>query len=394
MYARMSTKISIRLSSQQMESLRRGENISICIKAGQAGPSNPSPCPSPSGEGSTPPPAPPRAERGEAPSYLPQTASPLAPLQRERGVPHPQPLPVRRGGKRPGMFLAFMLRQIERLRKNGNVRTSETYQAAMNKLRAFWMGRDVAVTEIDGMMMEDLQAFLRGQGLSMNSISFYMRIVRAVYHRAVEQGLSADRQPFRHVFTGEMTTAKRALSLDELRRIRHLRLSNDEERFARDLFLFSFYTRGMSFIDLAYLRKDDVRDGMMSYTRHKTGHKLTMRWEEAMQRIVNLHPSTTAYLLPIIRTEGEHERSQYRLVQDKVNRELKAIASRAHIRQNLTMYCARHSWATIAREQQVPVSVISHAMGHTNELTTEVYLKAIDSALIDKCNFEMIRLLE
>ena len=372
MYARMSTKISIRLSSQQMESLRRGENISICINSLSPDPSSPLlPPPTASPNSLSPSPSP--KGKGEA--------SPLTPPQRGRG-------------KRPGMFLAFMLRQIERLRKNGNVRTSETYQAAMNKLRAFWMGRDVAVTEIDGMMMEDLQAFLRGQGLSMNSISFYMRIVRAVYHRAVEQGLSADRQPFRHVFTGEMTTAKRALSLDELRRIRHLRLSNDEERFARDLFLFSFYTRGMSFIDLAYLRKDDVRDGMMSYTRHKTGHKLTMRWEEAMQRIVNLHPSTTAYLLPIIRTEGEHERSQYRLVQDKVNRELKAIASRAHIRQNLTMYCARHSWATIAREQQVPVSVISHAMGHTNELTTEVYLKAIDSALIDKCNFEMIRLLE
>ena len=228
----------------------------------------------------------------------------------------------------------------------------------------------------------------------MNSISFYMRIIRAVYHRAVNQGICEDRKPFTHVFTGSQTTVKRALSLEELRRIKRLRLSDDDERFARDLFLFSFYTRGMSFVDLAYLRKEDVHDGMMAYTRHKTGHMLSMRWEEAMQRIVNRHPSATRYLLPIIHTIGHCERSQYRLMQGHVNRQLKTIACKAGIRQNLTMYCARHSWATIAREHKIPVSVISHAMGHTNETTTEVYLKSIDSAVIDRCNCEIIRLVD
>ena len=113
-----------------------------------------------------------------------------------------------------------------------------------------------------------------------------------------------------------------------------------------------------------------------------------------MESIVCRYPTQTPYLLPIIQHVGQSERNQYRLRQDRVNRSLKAIAVKAGIKQNLTMYCARHSWATIARENKIPVSVISHAMGHTNELTTEVYLKAIDSAVIDRCNHEIIRLVK
>lgn len=291
-------------------------------------------------------------------------------------------------------FLGFFRQQIERLKANGNARTSETYQAAYNKLRAFLMGHDIAVSAIDSEMMEGLQTYLRGQSLSMNSISFYMRIIRAVYNRAVEQGKAVDCQPFTHVFTGSQKTVKRALSLEEIRRIKRLSLTDRNECFARDLFLFSFYTRGMSFVDMAYLKKEDVHEGVIIYTRRKTRHMLTIRWERAMQQIVNRYPSQTIYLLPIIHTVGSNERSQYRGMQDRVNRLLKSIAEQAGIRKDLTMYCARHSWATIAREQKFPISVISHAMGHNNERTTEVYLKSIDSAVIDNCNRDLISLLD
>ena len=354
----MKTEFSIQVSPQQIDLLRRGEPINISIKV------------------------------------LPKVGQPFGFHGNGEVGWTPAGATMDEGGGVRMSFLEFFRQQIDRLRESGNMRTSETYQAAHNKFRLFRRGYDVMVDEIDGEMMEALQSFLRSQRLSMNSISFYMRIIRAVYHRAVEQGLGVDCQPFRHVFTGSQTTAKRALSIDELRRIKRVRLTNKKERFARDLFLFSFYTRGMSFVDLAYLMKSDVHEGTMSYIRRKTGQMLTMKWERAMQRIVNRHRSLTPYLLPIIHTEGVKERGQYRGVQDQVNRLLKRIAAKAEVSQNLTMYCARHSWATIAREQSIPMSVISHAMGHTNESTTEVYLKAIDLAIIDKCNSEIISLLE
>ena len=346
----MSSNITLQLSPQQLEMLLQGETINISIS-------------------------------------LEHNSLQKKQDVRRQIVPQPQT------GTSYPTFLLFFRQQIERLKANGNARTSETYQAAYNKFHTFRQGHDISAAEIDGSLMEALQSFLRSQGLSMNSISFYMRIIRAVYKRAVEQGLSEDCQPFTHVFTGSQATAKRALCLKELQRIKQLVLTDNDEQFARDLFLFSFYTRGMSFVDLAYLRKEDVHNGMMSYIRRKTGQRLTMGWEKEMQRITCLHPSSTPYLLPIIHTAGRNERNQYRIVQSKVNKTLKTIANKAGIRQNLTMYCARHSWATIARENKIPVSVISHAMGHTNEMTTEVYLKAIDSAVIDRCNSEIISLI-
>lgn len=368
----MSTGIYIQLSPQQLETLRRGETINLWIGLERDFKSYGTDI----------------FRSGNIPPVTEKET------KKEKGTKKETQSETEKEGKTSSMmFLKFFKQQIERLQANGNARTSETYQAALKKFKAFNLGHDVAIEDIDGEMMEAMQAFLRAQGLSMNSISFYMRIVRAVYNRAVEMGQSEDRQPFTHVFTGSQTTAKRALSLKELRRIKKLVLTDKNEEFARDLFLFSFYTRGMSFVDLAYLRKEDVHAGMLAYTRRKTGHQLTMRWETEMKRIICRHPSSGPYLLPIIHKAGVNERNQYRSVQDRVNRYLKAIAVKAGIRQKLTMYCARHSWATIARERKIPVSVISHAMGHTNELTTEVYLKAIDSSVIDKCNLQMINLL-
>lgn len=346
----MNSNLTIQLSPQQLELLRKGESINITISLD--------------------------AEEKRKPAINSGNHDKSGHQLRDQS------------------FLKFFRQQIERLKSNGNARTSETYQATYNKCRVFLQGHDIAISSIDSNQIEGLQAFLRGQGLSMNTISFYMRITRAVYNRAVEQGMALNLLPFQHAFTGSQKTVKRALSLDEIRRIKRLHLTNRDEGFARDLFLFSFYTRGMSFVDIAYLKKTDVHDGVVAYIRKKTGRMLTIRWEQCIQQIVNRYPSKTKYLLPIIHTEGSCERNQYRTVQDRINRLLKSIGDKAEIRQNLTMYCARHSWATIAREQKIPISVISHAMGHTNERTTEVYLKSIDSAVIDNCNREIISLLE
>ncbi len=294
-----------------------------------------------------------------------------------------------------GSFFGFFLQQIDRLQASGSARTSETYRAAFRKLLDFRKGQDLSPTEMDSPMMECFQGFLRSQNLSMNSVSFYIRILRAVYRRAVEAGMTVNRCPFRHVYTGIAQTNKRALTIEEIRTIKHAPLILPSERFARDMFLFSFYMRGMSFVDMAYLKKSDLQDGMLIYKRHKTGQRLSVRWEPAMQEIVDRYPSgNRTYILPIIKKPGINERNQYRGKQNRINKALKDIAHRINISQNLSMYCARHSWATIAREQKFPISIISHGMGHANERTTEIYLKSIDVAVIDNCNQKLISLID
>lgn len=293
-------------------------------------------------------------------------------------------------------FLQFFTKQILHQAKNGCHRTTETYRSAYHKFASFRQQQDIAFEAIDSQLLTAFQSFLRQQNLSMNTISFYMRILRSVYHKAVEQGLTVDRQPFCHVYTGQAKTDKRAIGIEELRKIKALETDNCRLSFARDLFLFSFYTRGMSFVDIAYLRQGDIRNGILTYKRRKTGQMLNIRWEPAMQEIVDRYRDGHCgnYLLPIINKENGKERNQYRHVQTQVNKHLKTVAEMVGMNTKLTMYCARHSWATIARQLQIPMEVISHGMGHTHERTTEIYLKSIDFQSIDQANRRILNLLQ
>lgn len=236
--------------------------------------------------------------------------------------------------------------------------------------------------------MELYQVWLEEQGITLNTVSFYARILRAVYNRAVDQGITPDRRPFRHIYTGIDKTVKRALSLPELRKIKNINLDMFPDLdFARDIFLMSFYLRGMSFVDMAFLRKSDLSDGYVTYRRRKTGQLLTIAWTPEMAQILEKYPpNPTSYLLPIIRRAGKNERNMYHNMSYTINRRLKAIANMADIRMPLTLYVARHSWASAAKAKGIPLSVISQGMGHDSESTTQIYLASLDTAVIDNAN--------
>ena len=202
-------------------------------------------------------------------------------------------------------FFDLFQEHILRLKQNGSLRTAETYIAAYKKLRSFCNGKDLTPGDITPELMESFQTWLRSQHLSMNTTSFHIRKIRALYNKAVEQGLTADLHPFRHVYTGIAKTSKRAITINDLKRIKELQLDDPMLEYARDMFLFSFYTRGMAFVDMSYLRKSDVDGGLLTYRRKKTGQQLTIRWEHSMKEIVERYPSKSGYyLLPIIQRQG------------------------------------------------------------------------------------------
>ena len=148
-------------------------------------------------------------------------------------------------------FFDFMLNVIVGLRRLGKVRTSETYTAALKSFMRFRNERDVMLEEIDSEMMMLYEAWLKERDISMNTISFYMRILQATYNRAIEKELTVQRYPFKHVYTGVEKTVKRAVPFKYIKKIKDLELpAGSSIDFARDMFLFSFYTRGMSFVDI------------------------------------------------------------------------------------------------------------------------------------------------
>ena len=292
-------------------------------------------------------------------------------------------------------FNAYICQQIARLKRLGKIRTSETYTAAFRSFNGFMNDKEVLFNQISADLIAEYEAYLKGRGNSPNTISFYMRVLKAVYNRAVEDGLTGQRHPFKSVYTGMEKTLKRAISLNDLKRIKGLDLSlKPNLDFARDMFLFCFYTRGMSFIDMAYLRKKDLQNGILSYRRRKTGQQLFIKWERCMQEIVDKYPiNETEYLLPIITKRNKDYRKQYTNELHRVNHLLKKIGKQLDLSIPLTMYVGRHSWASIAKSRNVPISVISEGMGHDSENTTQIYLASLDTSVVDRANKKILDLL-
>ncbi|MBR5856412.1 MAG: integrase catalytic domain-containing protein, partial [Bacteroidales bacterium] len=171
--------------------------------------------------------------------------------------------------------------------------------------------------------------------------------------------------------------------------------SNRSLELARDLFLFSFYTRGMSFVDMSYLTTHNLNDGILSYRRKKTGQLLFIKWEKCMQDIVDKYRVDCygEYLLPIITNPLYDSRKQYLNSLSYTNKKLKKIACQIGLHTTLTMYVARHSWASIAKQNKIPISIISEGMGHDSESTTQIYLASLDTSAVDRANNIILNLI-
>jgi site-specific recombinase XerD len=280
-----------------------------------------------------------------------------------------------------------MEKVIEDLRRNSKPRTVETYRCALNCFRRFRKNEDLPLNEFDSQIVKEYEQWLLDQGLIPNTTSFYIRKLRAVYNRAVKMQKIPDVHPFTHVYTGMARTKKRAVDMSVINRMANMVINDDNQRFARDMFLFSFYTQGMSFVDMAYLKNSDIKGDVLSYQRQKTGQRINIKWTPYMQEIVSRNASPTGYyLLPIIRRRGKSERSQLRQCQYNVNTQLGMMSEIMGLQAKLTMYVARHSWASIAYSLNIPMEVISMGMGHHSERTTRIYLKDIDNGRLAEAN--------
>jgi len=224
-----------------------------------------------------------------------------------------------------------------------------------------------------------------------HTASCYMRSLRSLIHK-IEPATDV-RQLFSGVFTGKERTEKRSLSMEDIGSLQQLVLSGQSQMaFTRDLFLFSFYALGMPFVDMAYLRKSQIANGYITYHRHKTGQRISVKIEAPMQQIISRYETAESpYVFPLLKSEPGHQRDkEYESARATYNRHLKKLGRMAKIHRNLTSYVARHSWASTAYHANVSLSVISKALGHTSANTTQNYLQSIDDRSIDAANHQLL----
>lgn len=309
-------------------------------------------------------------------------------------------------GKLSG-YTEALARQLER---RGQMRTANAYRTVTRGIVQFNKGDDIPLGEINACLIKDFENYLKDRGRLPNTISYYMRNLRAIFNKAVMDKRVVKPQdcPFTSVYKGVTKTMKRALSLDEIKMLHDLDFdkllkhkNEDSPEYkalknlyrARQYFGFCFYARGMSFVDMSYLRKDCIRSGFIRYVRKKTGQQMEIKVTPELQAIINSFSSEvqgSPYVFPIIKDNGKPPYKQYETGLRLQNYHLKKLTALAGIRKTISTHWARHSWASIGKKENLSIRVISECLGHTSEKTTLIYLDSLDNSLLDAANEKVI----
>lgn len=300
----------------------------------------------------------------------------------------------------------FVLSLCEDLEQRAKHSTSGSYRSMLSAFERFTDSRHTRLRELTPACLARFEEYLKSVPLQRNTITFYMRILRAVYNKARRLGLVENEgNPFEEVSFRIDKTRKRAIDIDTLRRVAEADFGKRTWlTLARDLLLFSFHARGMSFVDMAYLKRADVEDGVLRYTRRKTGQIFSVRVTKALQELIDRYADCSPWMLPVMKgcaIGRENGISLPDLDPDAPPKELYkrykealtnywyylgVISEELNTSKRLSFNVARHTWASVARDRGIPLAIISQGLGHTSEKTTTIYLDDLDARQVDNAN--------
>lgn len=289
-------------------------------------------------------------------------------------------------------FFVYAEELIAQLKMANHFGTARSYKGVISVLKEFWNNRDLQFQDINYRFLTKFETHHISKGNSVNGLSVYLRAIRAIYNKAIKSGLVVKEQyPFSDYKIKSAPTEKRALDWKYIQKILELNLTHEHECFnARNYFVASYMMYGMNFADMAYLKATDIKNGRIQYRRRKTSKlydiKLTSNLENIISHYLN-QPTGTGYIFPILRRqELALQDKDIQWARKNYNKQLKTIAEMCGIEQNLTAYVSRHSFATQAMLQEVPLNAISAMLGHSSLKTTEVYLKSLPTNILDAYN--------
>lgn len=283
----------------------------------------------------------------------------------------------------------YMSMLVSRKREAGKESTAALYRAVRNRLYRHAKDKLLEWTDITASEVDEFAEWLYSDNLAVNTVNSYLSNFRAIYHTAIREGEAPKPEcdPFAHLRLKREETAKRALKISEVNKVMQAEYAKDNPmRKALDLFIFCYLACGMPFVDLAYLTKKNIVGNEIVYHRHKTGTLVRVAITPAMRMLMRKYAQDKSpYLFPVL-AAGRDGHDDYKVALHKQNSLLTAIGLQLRLRVKLTTYVARHSWATEALRQNIPVAVISQALGHTSEKTTRIYLDSLDQSVLNRAN--------
>ena len=291
-------------------------------------------------------------------------------------------------------FTNEIIAQLKFAKKLGN---ASAYEQSLSFLLRHSKQPNMTFEELNFNMIKKLEAGHLAEGNALNGLSFYLRTIRAIYNRAIKAGVvSRDLYPFANYSIKETKTIKRAISRADIKKIIKKEFApNTPMWHSRNYFLFSFYNMGMNFMDIALLKKSNLIGDRLEYVRAKTGKTYSIKLQGPSLKILKLYikdQKPDDFIFPIVkRVELADQLKDIQNERKTNNKYLKLMAEKCKINAKITSYVARHSWATIAKNLDVPISVISEGLGHEDIKTTQIYLESFEVDVLDKANKLIIR---
>jgi site-specific recombinase XerD len=292
---------------------------------------------------------------------------------------------------------SFIELQVKELIKAKRIGTANSYDDVVRSFKNFRNQKDFTFNELNLDFIKKFETEYLSRGNSLGGLAVYMRTIRAIYNKAIKAGYAEEEgYPFKYYSIRSHKTRKRAIPMEAIQKIKNLKLARNTPLYNdRNIFLMSFYLRGMPFTDLAHLKVSDIIDGRVQYERQKTGQPLDIKIPPQLLPIINYFTEGKTkedYVLPVIKREDEI--NQYKDIEwarHSYNKNLKLIAQKAGIEEKLTSYVSRHSYASIADEMGIPLTAISQMLGHEKVSTTQAYLDKLRKSKLDEYQEEIIK---
>ena len=251
-------------------------------------------------------------------------------------------------------FIAYANSRVEKLRNEERYDAAIKLKMYLKKFITYLGKNEVPFKDFDTLLIRNYHTWLKNQELGRNTISLYIRNLKRVYKLAVNDGLAADINPFEGLDVSyHVKKYRNGLTLDEVKRLRSLDLSGEPQQviFARDIFLFTVYTKGMRSDDIFRLTSKNIKDGRLTYRQHVTGKEISLPWEPALQEISDRYKRKGSTLLfPVVTAKSPHEQwRQYDAILHRINYSLKKLGEMMELGYPLNLTVARHSWESMTK---------------------------------------------
>jgi integrase len=279
--------------------------------------------------------------------------------------------------------------RIAELKKTPTKKTWQVYLCTKANLKSFTGKEFVSLVEVDQKFLEKFQEWHLKKGNAINTVNVEMRNIRAIFNRAINEGMiSADFYPFRKFKIPKQAPKKRSLAYTQISKIYKAELTNSYEIQGRDTFMLIFFLIGINIKDLFLLRPNDYFNGRIYYDRSKTMKEYSILVQpEAKELIEKYRDPDGEWLLNF----HKQYKSPYEFMR-QTNKFLFRFTPGLKITEKITTYYARHSWATIAFNNGVSKDVVKLALGHGGSSITDLYID-FDLKPVDEANRKVIDLI-